>query len=95
MKEEHLLGGEVGVEQEEQKQEEEEEDNVGEVDEARWGMSFLSLLLLLHHLRSPKLFGPPLALANCKTLSLIFWLFKYFALFTIFASPAVVHLPSC
>ena len=39
MKEERLLGGEVGGEQEE------EEDNVGEVGEARWGMSFLSLHL--------------------------------------------------
>ena len=65
MKEEGLLGREVGVEQEE------EEDNVGEVGEARWGMSFLSLAapLLLHHLRSPKLFGTLLALANWRTLS--------------------------
>ena len=70
MKEERFLGGEVGVEQEKKEEdnvvEEEQEDNVGEVGEARWGMSFLSLLLLLLllHFRSPKLFGPLLALAN-------------------------------
>ena len=96
MKEERLLGGEVGVEQEEQ----EEEDNVGEVGEARWGMSFLSLtappspalplLLLLHYLRSPKLFGPLLALANWRTLSHSLVL----QIFCSLQNPAVVHLPS-
>ena len=83
MKEEHLLGVEVGVEQEQ------EEDNVGEVGEARWGMSFLSLTappcpvpcpLLLHHLRSPKLFGALLALANWRTL-------PHFLALQIFCSP--------
>ena len=55
------LGGEVGGEK--------EEDNVGEVGEARWGMSFLSLhlLLRLHHLRSTKLFGTLLTLGSWRS----------------------------
>ena len=66
--------GEVGGEKEEEGnvgEEEEEEGNVGEVGEARWGMSFLSLhlLLRLHHLRSTKLFGTVLTLSSWRTVS--------------------------
>ena len=62
---------------------EKEEDNVGEVDEARWGMSFLSLhlLLRLHHLRSTKLFGTLLTLSSWRrTVSQVLALHIFYSL---------------
>ena len=65
--------GNVGEEEEgnlgEEEEEEKEEGNVGEVGEARWGMSFLPLhlLLRLHHLRSTKLFGTLLTLGSWRS----------------------------
>ena len=75
--------GNVGEEEEEEKEEEEkEEDNVGEVGEARWGMSFLSLhlLLRLHHLRSTKLFGTLLTLSSWRTVSQLLALHIFYSL---------------
>ena len=69
------LGGEVGGEK--------EEDNVGEVGEARWGMSFLSLHLPLgvHHLRSTKLFGTLLTLSSWRrTVSQVLALHIFYSL---------------
>ena len=80
--------GEVGGEKEEEgnvgeeEEEEKEEDNVGEVGEARWGMSFLSLhlLLRLHHSRSTKLFGTLLTLSSWRTVSQLLALHIFYSL---------------
>ena len=76
------MGGEKEEEGNVGEEEEEEKDNVSEVGEARWGMSFLSLhlLLRLHHLRSTKLFGTLLTLSSWRTVSQLLALHIFYSL---------------
>ena len=76
------MGGEKEEEGNVGEEEEEEKDNVSEVGEARWGMSFLSLhlLLRLHHLRSTKLFGTVLTLSSWMTVSQLLALHIFYSL---------------